>query len=191
MVMLIHLHIVMVVFTLQWQLNKFSRHQMVGKSTILFGPFQKKTVKLWSRFPFYPKENVNLMPPTTILSEAGCWLRTSWSLSCLSLLSSFSLTSSWLMRICEWTKNKSSGQVTNGLPAFPPQDVKYKLYLELDTIKESRYVFLKNSVIFKMGKDVGHHSICGWGQPGDTSLQIHAGKVTELQRTLRLFNSRF
>lgn len=72
MVMLIHLHIVMVVFTLQWQLNKFSRHQMVGKSTILFGPFQKKTVKLWSRFPFYPKENVNLMPPTTILSEAGC-----------------------------------------------------------------------------------------------------------------------
>lgn len=173
MVLLIHLHIV---FTLQWQLNNFNRHQMAGKSKILFGPFQKKIVKPWSRFPFYPNENINLTTPTSILSEAGCWLRTSWSLSCLSLLSSFSLTSSWLMRICEWKKSKSSGQVTKGLPAFPPQDVKYKLHLEMDNTKESRYVFLRNSGIFKTGKDVWHHSVCCWGQ-----LVICLSKFTQVK----------
>lgn len=57
--------------------------------------------KMYFMKRFFPSGNVNPMKPTSILSEAGCWLRTSWSLSCLSLFSSFSLTSSWLMRICE------------------------------------------------------------------------------------------
>lgn len=43
-------------------------------------------------------QNFGSLRHTSILSEAGCWLRTSWSHSCFSLLSSFSLVSSWLMR---------------------------------------------------------------------------------------------
>ena len=75
-----------------------------------------------------PDKNINLMKPTSILSDAGCWLRTSWSLSCLSLLSSFSLTSSWLIRICEWKRSKSF-RVSHWQLSIPPtilRGIKYK-----------------------------------------------------------------
>lgn len=151
-------------------------------------------VLFFEKYPFLPliKVKISWNSPQDFCPRLhGCWLRTSWSLSCLSLLSSFSLTSSWLSSICEWREANPLEQVTGSFPSLPPSLEESNTKLHLGKYKCQRYMMRssRDCSIFKTGKDAWDPA-CGW-RPDQRPRLLHryTGEVTESQHILVVVRS--